>query len=63
MWAGVEIKGRFVKMREVEYGCTIMESEPGGRERLSVRRTEGDYLKEEDPWELPVRRKYLLMEI
>lgn len=50
-------------MREVEHGCMIMESEPGGRKRLSVRRTEGDYSKEVDPWELPVRRKYLLMEI
>ena len=53
MFERLSLHLRFVKMRErLKLGYMIKEREPVGRERLMVRRTEGDYVKEEGPWEL-----------
>ena len=53
MFERLSLHLRFVKMRErLKLGYMIKATEPVGRERLMVRRTKGDYLKEEGPWEL-----------
>ena len=53
MFKRLSLHLRFLKMRErLKLGYMIKEREPIGRERLMVRRTEGDYLKEKGPWEL-----------